>query len=193
MSKNILFRNRPFSGVRLSYSRVSFPTGTPIDTNLAEARGDRYYYSLINGTVSNSMESATFESFVGLTMSGAQTHFFELVPLLPGELVHLTTTVTAVDGTFSGAFLANTDAAFINTGTEIKPIGGTAGIQYNVRTDFSTVGVAYVENGTASVVLYLSGQSGKTLDWSVYVSYKKSFHSISNPSLQPIKPIYPTL
>lgn len=190
---NILFRNRPFSGVRLSYDRVSFPTGTPVDTNFAEGSGQRYYYSVLGGTVSNSMESATFESFVGLTMSGAQTHFFELVPLLPGELVHLTTTVTAVNATFSRGFLANTDAAFINTGAEIKPIGGTAGIQYDIRTDYSTVNVAFVANGTASVVLYLTGQTGFTLDWSLFISYKKSFHSIANPTIPSIKPIYPKL
>ena len=192
-NQNILFRNRPFSGVRLAYNRVSFPTGTLVDTNFAEGSGQRYYYSLINGTVSNSMESATFESFVGLTMSGAQSHFFEFIPLLPGELVHIETTVTAVNASVSKGFISNIQAAYINTGSVIKPIGGTPSINYNIKSDFTSVNVALVENGTQSMTLYLVGQTGETLDWSVFIKYKKAFHSISNPSLQPIKPIYPTL
>lgn len=188
---NILFRNRPFSGVRLAYDRIAFPSGLPVDKNFAEGSGERYYYTLLGGTVSNSMEAATFDSFVGLTMSGAQTHFFDLVPLLPGEIVHITSTVTAVNATFSKGFLANTDAAFINTGTEIKPIGGTAGIQTNVRTDFSTVGISFVANGTASVSLFLSGQGGFNLDFSLFINYKKSYHSIASPTTPSLKPIYP--
>jgi hypothetical protein len=192
-NQNILFRSRPFSGVRLSYNRVSFPTGTPVDTNFAEGNGQRYYYSLINGTFSNSMESATFESFVGLTMSGAQSHFFELLPLLPGELAHIETTITAVNASVSKGFIANTQAAYINTGSVIKPIGGTPSVKYDIKSDFTNVNVAFVENGTQSMMLYLIGQGGENLDWSIFIKYKKAFHSISNPSLDPLKPIYPIL
>jgi hypothetical protein len=190
MPKNALFRNLEYDKVRFIYARTAFPSGSPVDTNYAEASGNRYYYSILGSSASD-MEAATFNSFISVTMSGGAAHFIDLVPLLPGELVHLTTTITAVNDSVSKGLIADTNAAYINTGTEIKPIGGTISISYNIKKDFMTASVAYVDNGTASVGLLIGGELGENLDWNIFVSYKKGFHSISSTSSNPSKPIYP--
>lgn len=192
MSANILYRNKPYDGVRLIYDRVAFPTGIQVDTTYSEASGERFYYTLIGTTYSTEMEAATFKSFISATMSGGVAHYVNLVPLLPGELVHLQVRVSAMNASTDKAFLATTDAAFINTGSIIKPVGGTAGVQYNIRKDFATASIYYVPNGTQSVLMLLGGEPGEDLDWSMFIEYSKSFHSISQPETSPpLKPIYP--
>jgi hypothetical protein len=193
MSASVLYRNKPYSGVRLTYQRASFPTGTLVDTTYSEALGNRYYYTLLGTTFSTEMEAATYQSFISATMSGGIAHFVDLVPLLPGELVHLQTRVSAMNASSTKALIATTDAAFINTGSTIKPVGGTAAVTLNIRKDFMTASIYYVANGTQSVTLLLGGEAGEDLDWSIFVEYSKSFHSISSPASPPVsKPIYPT-
>jgi hypothetical protein len=192
MSASVLYRNKPYDGVRLIYDRVSYPVGTPIDLTYSEASGERYYYTLIGTTYSTEMEAATFKSFVSATMSGGVAHIVNLVPLLPGEMVHLQLRVTAMNASTTKGFLATTDAAFYHTGSVIQPVGGTAGVQYNIRKDFATASIYYLANATQSVTLLIGGEPGEVLDWSLFIEYSKSFHSISTPATPPPqKPIYP--
>lgn len=191
MAINALFKDIKFDKVRFSYQRTSFPSGTVVDTNYAEGSGSRYYYNLLGSTASD-MEAATFQSFISVTMSGAAAHFIDLVPLEVGELVYLDTKITAVNDSVTKGLIAYTDAAYINTGSLIKPIGGTPSISYGIKKDFMTASVAFIENGTQSVALFIGGEAGENLDWNIFVSYRKSFHSISNPTQSPpLKPIYP--
>jgi hypothetical protein len=193
MSVNILFKNREFDGVRFTYTRADFPSGTIVDQTYSEGSGNRYYFNILGSTASEQMEAATFQSFISVTMSGAVTHFIELVPMEPGELVYFDMTVTSVNGPVDKGFVANPKGSFIHTGSDILPVGGTAGLTYDIRTDFTSVNTAFIINATASVALGITCESGETLDWNLFVDYKKSFHSISSPPgpTGPPKPIYP--
>lgn len=193
MAINALFKDIKYDKVRFTYTRASFPSGTLVDTNYSEGSGSRYYYNILGSTFSD-MEAATFQSFISVTMSGSAVHFIDLVPLEVGELVYLNTTITAVNASVTKGFIANTDAAYINTGSQIKPIGGTPSVSYNIKKDFMTASVFFIENGTQSIGLGIGGEAGENLDWNIFVSYKKSFHSISKPTQSsPVKPIYPKL
>jgi hypothetical protein len=193
MIKNLLFKNIDYSNVRFIYTRNEYPSGTPVDINYSDAAGDRYYYSVLGSSESNT-EAATFKSFISVTMSGSASHSIEIVPIAPGELVHLTTTITAVNASVSKGLIADTNVAYINTGTEIKPIGGTPSIEYNIKKDFMTASVAYVTNATQSISLVINGELGEVLDWNIYFCYKKGFHNISGTVSNPtvIYPDYPS-
>lgn len=193
---NVLLKNREFDGVRFIYTRYEFSTGTQVDQTYAEGSGNRYYYNILGSTASSEMEAATFKSFISVTMSGAVTHFIDLVPMEPGELVYFDMTVTTINGLVDKGFSANPKGTFIHTGTNIIPVGGTAsGLTYNIKTDFTDVSTEFMVNATSSIALCLTGQTGQVLDWNLFVDYKKSFHSISSPpgptsSPEP-RPIYP--
>jgi hypothetical protein len=193
MSANILFKNKEYDGVRFTYTRLAFPSGTVVDTTYAEGSGNRYYYSILSGTASPDMEAATFESFISFTMSGAVTHFVDLVPMEPGESVYFDITATATNTGVTGGFFANPRAGYIHTGSEIKPIGGTAGITYDIRTDFPTMGIGFIINATASIALGVTCITGQTLDWDIFINYKKGYRAIvTPPGPTPPRPIYPT-
>jgi hypothetical protein len=189
MSASILFRNKPFDGVRLTYNRVLSPS-TPLDSFYAEANGERYYYDIL-GTTQSSMEASTFNAFISFTMSGAVTHFIPLVPLEPGTSVQFDMKVSAVNAAINKGLVSYPKGGFIHTGTAITPIGGTAGLTYDIRKDFTGCNVDFLINGTSSVSIRCAGQTGETLDWNVSVSYVKHFNVINNPTPPPPGPVYP--
>jgi hypothetical protein len=188
MSASIIFKNKPFDGVRLTYDRVIFP-GTPLDSVYAEANGERYYYDIL-GTTQSSMEASTFNAFISFTMSGAVTHFINLVPLESGTSVQFDMKVSAVNAAVNKGFIAYPRGGFINNGSAIVPIGGTAGLTYDIKKDFTGCDVAFIIN-TDSVAFGVSGQTGEALDWNISISYIKHFNIINNPTPPPPGPIYP--
>lgn len=188
MSANILFKNREFNGVRLTYKRTD--GSSDIDTNYGEGRGDRFYYSILESDITQ-MEAATFNSFISVTQSGDVTHYIELVPMLPGELVDFNLTVSSINEDSTKGFISNPRGGFIHTGSVIKPIGGSASLSYDIKSDFSSVDTHFHVNGTQSISIAIVGESGEDLDWNLFIDYKKSFHSISSPTQSQIKPIYP--
>lgn len=186
---SVLFRNKPFGGVRLSYQTTIL--GNDV-TYFSEGVGNRYYYTLIGSTNSTpQMESSSFQSFLSFTMSNYNVRDFTVIPMLPGEIVFIESTATAVNSDGSKAFLSRCWGGWRHSGTDLKIIGGTSSFTYSVATDFSGVAFDIFNSGTQSITFQFVGQTGETLDWDVYINYTKSFRSLSNPTVNPPKPIYP--
>lgn len=192
MPVNTLFKNRPFSGVRFTYKRVAYPSGDPVDSSYSEGSGVRFYYSLLADDEVPLMEASSFESFISFTMSGAVTHLIEVVPMDKGDIVKFNTHITGANGLLTKGFLADMTGGFIHTGTDLLPIGGTAGLSYNIKTDFSTLDCEFIVNATQSISIGVSGEAGEIIDWNIFVEYKKSFSQILlGPTASDPKPIYP--
>jgi hypothetical protein len=56
-------------------------------------------------------------------------------------------------------------------------IGGS--IDYETKTDFTTVGVSFSAFGTQSVRMVLTGQTSEVIDWDIYVNYTKGYHTLT--------------
>lgn len=186
---SILFRNKPFEGVRLAYK--TFVSGNEL-TYFSEGRGTRFYYSLIGGTDSTpAMEASTFQSFLSFTTSNYTVRDFSVIPMEPGETVFIESIATAVNSSGSKAFLSKSWCGFRHSGSQLAIIGGTPSLTYSVATDFTGVLFDIFASGTQSITFQFVGQSGESLDWDVYINYTKSFRALSNPTPNPTKPIYP--
>ena len=166
--KNTLFKFKPYDGVRLVYS--TFISGVE-NTYYAEASGNRYYYSILGSSASD-MESATFNSFISVTMSNYKVYTFDAIPMEPGETVFIEATAVALNSTGSSAFLSRTS------------------FTYTVHNDFSGCDFEWFPTGTQSISFNLVGQNSQTLDWDVHIKYTKGFHSITSGGSSQ-KPIYP--
>lgn len=187
MPVNLIVRNYPFQGVR-SYITAS-QSGVQ-NVYYVEGGGNRYYYNAIGSTASPQMESATFESFISVTMSGAATYSISLVPMQPEETLIIDTQVIAINSSGSKAYVSQTFGGFRHTGSALTVIGGS--FDQTVKSDFSTVAVSFTNSATASVNVILKGQTSETLDWDLHIHYKKGFHQLTAAGTNPIKPIYPS-
>ena len=185
MSKNLLVKNIPFEGVRAVISASQ--SGIPF-TYYSQGGGDRYYVNFISSTASAVLESATFQSFLSFTMSGAVNYSFDIVPMLTGESIVIDTIVYAQNSTSSKGYLSKHFGSFRHSGSALTVIGGS--IDKTTKTDFTTVNATFSTSGTQSIRLTVSGETSETLDWDVHISYKKGYHSISGTS-NTLKPIYP--
>lgn len=182
--KNTLFKWKPYDGVRLTYT--TFISGVE-NTYYAEASGNRYYYSVL-GTTASDMESASFDSFISVTMSGYKVYTFDAIPMESGETVFLDTTVMGLNSTGSKAFLSRVYGGFRHGGTAISIIGGS--LNYTTKKDFSACDFEFFATGTQSVSFNVVGQSSEDIDWDIHIHYTKGFHSISSTASGQ-KPIYP--
>jgi hypothetical protein len=184
MAINLLTRNYPYNGVRAvinaSQSNVEY-------TYFVEGGGQRYYVNRISST-NSVMESASFQSFMSFTMSGFATYSVDLIPMETGESVMIDTHIVALNSSGSKGYVSRHFGGFRHSGSTLTAIGGS--IDSNVKTDFSTVAVAFTQSGTQSVRMRLVGQTSETLDWDIHVAYTKGFHTISSTQ-STIPPIYP--
>jgi hypothetical protein len=185
--KNTLFRNKPYDNVRLIYT--TFISGVETDY-YAEASGNRFYYSILGSTASSDMESATFKSFISITMSNYKVYTFDAIPMEPGETVLIESTAIGMNSSGSKAFISKTFGGFRHSGSEIKIIGGTSAFTYSVHKDFTGCDFEWFPNATQSIQFNVVGQNSETIDWDIHIEYTKGFHSISSGSQLP-KPIYP--
>jgi hypothetical protein len=183
--KNTLFKFKPYDGVRLAYN--TFISGVE-NTYYAEASGNRYYYSILNGTASD-MESASFNSFISVTMSNYKVYTFDAIPMEAGESVFIESIAMGLNSDGSKAFLSKTFGGFRHSGTSIKEIGGTGSFTYTVQKDFTGCNFEWFPTGTQSISFNVVGQNGETIDWDIHISYTKGFHTITTPGGN--KPIYP--
>lgn len=186
--KNLLIKNNFYDGVRLTI--VGSQSGNQV-YYYTEASGDRYYYTEVGGTASPDMEAASFNSFISCTMSGSTTFTFDLIPMLSGNSVMIETKAVAINSGGTKGYMMKSFGGFINNGTALNVIG--SGMQYDTVTNFTTVAASFTQSGTQSVCLCLTGQTGETLDWDVYINYTKGFHSLSSSGPIPPKPIYPSV
>jgi len=175
--KNTLFKNNKYEKVRLLISGSQ--SGT-LNYYYTEADGDRYYYTSISSTASPSMESASFNSYLSCTMSGAATYTFDLVPMSLGETVMIETKASCINQSGSKGYLVDVFGGYRHTGSTLVAIGST--LNYTTKTDFTTVAASFSASGTASVRLTLTGQTSETLDWDVYIKYTKGFHTLTGGS-----------
>jgi len=187
--KNTLFRYKPYDGVRLTYT--TFILGVE-NTFYAEASGNRYYYSLL-GTTASDMESASFNSFISVTMSNYRVYTFDAIPMLPGESVFIESVALGMNSTGSKAFLSKTWGGFRHSGSTLQEIGGTGSFTYDVKKDFTGCDFEWFPNGTQSIYFNVVGQSGETIDWDIHIRYTKGFHSLATPGAPGQKPIYPSV
>lgn len=183
--KNTLFRYKPYDGVRLTYT--TFISGVE-NTYYAEASGERYYYSILGSSASD-MESATFNSFISVTMSGYKVYTFDAIPMETGESVFIESTALAMNSTGSKAFLSTTFGGFRHSGSALTAIGGS--ISYTTKKDFTGCDFEWFATGTSSISFNVVGQTGEDLDWDVHIKYTKGFHSVTSPGSTKPKPIYP--
>lgn len=174
--KNLLLRNNHYENVRLtvigsqSVDRVFY---------YLEATGNRYYYNIITTTQSNNdMEAATFESFLSFTMSGAQTYYFNIVPMEKGTSVLLDFKVVGINSSASKGYMMKTFGGFRHTGSALSIIGST--LSYETKTDFTSASASFRANATASVQLVVSGQTSETIDWDIHMKYFKGFHDLTS-------------
>jgi hypothetical protein len=186
---SILFRNKPFETVRLTYT--TFILGEEV-TYFSEGRGTRYYYSLISSTNSTpAMEASTFESFLSFTMSNYNVRDIDVIPMEPGELVVIESTATAINTNGTKAYTNKAYGSYRHSGSQLKIVGGTSSFTYSVSTDFTGVDFNIFPSGTQSLTYQFVGEDSESLDWDVYIKYTKSFRALTNPKSDPSKPIYP--
>jgi hypothetical protein len=174
VTKNLLIRNNEYSNVRLTISGSQSGDSFIYYT---EARGDRFYYNPIGSTASPNMEAATFQSFLSFTQSGATTHQYRLIPLLPNETVMVESKVLGINDNGSKGYVMKSFGAYRHNGTNIVAVGGS--INYETKTDFTGASASYQISGTQSICLCFTGQTGETIDWDVYINYTKGFHDLT--------------
>jgi hypothetical protein len=185
----ILFKNIPFSDVRLTLSA----TGSVIDNYVTEGIGDRYYYKDL-GTASSvlNMEAATFRSFVSFTQSSTAVTELVIAPMLPNEIITVECSVTGINEDGSKGYTMKSFGGYIHDGSTINMIGSS--IDYTQKSDFTSASASYDVLGTASVCLIFSGESGEVIDWDIYINFRKGYTDllIQNSCNDNIcKPIYP--
>ena len=172
--KNLLTKNRRYENSRLvivgsqSSDQVYYYT---------EATGNRYYYNLVGGTNSNfDMESATFETFLSFTMSGATTYTFDIVPMTTGNSCFLDFKCVALNQSGSKGYLMKSFGGYRHTGSALSIVGGS--IDYSSKTDFTSASASFTASGTSSIQLRVSGQTSETIDWDIHIKYYKGFHDL---------------
>jgi hypothetical protein len=187
--KNLLIRNNKYEGVRLTI--VGTQSGQ-ITYNYTEANGNRYYFNSVGVAGGNPiMESATFQSFLTFTQSGAVTYEYNLIPMEPGETVFLDITGVAVNSSASKGYLRRAYGAYRHSGSALTAFG--IGILYTTRSDFADVAMTLIPNGTQSITLRCVGQVSENVDWDIHINYTKGFNSLGQDPFTPppSKPIYP--
>lgn len=187
--KLLQFKNKLYDSTRLTI--VGSQSGTQ-NLYYSEANGDRFYYTFVGATAAPDMQAASFNSFLSFTMSNAATYTFDLVPMQVGETVMIDTHIMGLNGPSLKGYVGRVFGGFKHSGSTLTMIGSS--LDYNTKTDFvATCKAEFYVNGTQSVSLRVVGQAGEFIDWDVFISYSKSFHSISlGPGGDPSsKPIYP--
>lgn len=197
---SILIKNFDYNNVRLQIRGIENGVNKLYTT---EAYGNRYYFTLLNDPVP-SMESATFQSFLTFTQSGATSHIYTLIPLLPTETVMIETRVVGINDSASKGYVMKSFGGFRHNGTSISMIGVQQGLQgqigpsidYTTKSDFTSASASFVISGTQSICLCVTGQTGELIDWDIHINYTKGFHAISG-SPQDVcntfdcKPVFP--
>jgi hypothetical protein len=174
-TKNLLIRNNSYDGVRLTI------TGTQsgdLVYNYTEASGNRYYFTPIGSTASPSMESATFNSFLTFTMSGATTYQYNLIPMSTGETAFIEVTGIALNSDGTKGYMRRSFGGYRHSGSALSVVG--ASILNTTRTDFADVIMSFATSGTQSILLTCTGEAGETIDWDIHITYTKGFNRISS-------------
>lgn len=172
-TKNLLIKNNIYDGVRAVI--VASQSGVQ-NYYYTEARGDRYYYSVTGSTASPTLETVNFNAYLSFTMSGAVTYELSMIPMGKGDTCFLNMSCSAVNASGSKGYLSKVFGGFRHTGSALSIVGGT--IDYQTKTDFTTVGVSFSASGTQSVRMVLTGQTSETVDWDIYVNYTKGYHTL---------------
>lgn len=189
MAKNLLIRNNSYEEVRLTIFGNEDGTSTQYYT---EANGNRYYYTVIGGTASPAMQSATFESFLSFTMSGTASYQYSLIPMLPEETVMIETRVVGLNLDGSKGYIMSSFGGYKHDGTDLSIIGPS--ITYDTKSDFTSASASFTQSGTSSICFCFSGELNETIDWDVHIKYTKGFHTLTTgapPTPPPIYPPYP--
>jgi len=174
MIKNLLIKNNIYDGVR---AVITASQSGVTNYYYTEARGDRYYYSITGSTQSPTLETVNFNAYLSFTMSGATTYELQMVPMGKGDTCFLNMSCTAINSTGTKGYLSKVFGGFRHTGSALSIIGGS--IDYETKTDFTTVGISFSAFGTQSVRMILTGQTAETIDWDVYVNYTKGYHTLT--------------
>lgn len=173
--KNLLIKNNIYSGVR---AVITASQSGDTYYYYTEARGDRYYYTVTGSTASPTLETATFNTYLSFTMSGAATYTMNIIPMNTGDTAMIDIHATAINASGSKGYVSRAFGGFRHTGSALSIIG--SGIDYNVKTDFaSTMGVTFSAAGTQSVRMTLTGQTSENIDWDVYIEYAKGYHTLT--------------
>lgn len=190
MSQLLLFKNKPYDGVRLT---IAATQSGVINYFYTEAIGERYYYTFINSTEPPSLEAATFKAFLSFTQSGISTHEFNIIPIQDGETCMLNIKAIALNASATKAYMMETYGGFRHDGSNIYMIGGT--MSYNHRSDYTSAQLTTEvrKSGTQSIVLRCIFSTSDTVNWDIHLDYTKGFHSIifgpgGDPSSRPIYP-----
>jgi len=173
MIKNLLIKNNTYDGVR---AVITASQSGVQNFYYTEARGDRYYYSVTGSTASPVLETVNFNSYLSFTMSGAVTYELQMIPMAKGDTCFLNMSCSAVNASGSKGYLSKVFGGFRHTGSALSVVGGS--IDYETKTDFTTVGVSFSAFGTQSVRMVLTGQTSEVIDWDVYVNYTKGYHTL---------------
>jgi hypothetical protein len=173
-NKNLLIKNNIYNGVRAVI--VASQSGVQ-NYYYTEARGDRYYYSVTGSTQSPTLETVNFNAYLSFTMSNAVTYELQMIPMSKGDTCFLNMSCTAINASGSKGYLSKVFGGFRHTGSALSIIGGS--IDYETKTDFTTVGVSFSAFGTQSVRMVLTGQTSEVIDWDIYVNYTKGYHTLT--------------
>lgn len=173
--KNLLIKNNLYDGVRVV---IQASQSGVTNYYYTEARGDRYYYSITGSTASSpTLETVNLSAYLSFTMSGAVTYELQMIPMSKGDTCFLNMSCTAVNASGSKGYLSKVFGGFRHTGSALSIIGST--IDYQTKTDFTTVGVSFSAYGTQSVRMVLTGQTSEVVDWDIYVNYTKGYHTLT--------------
>lgn len=186
-SKNLIIKQKPFSQVR---SLVGVSQSSVQNIYYVEGSGNRYYVNQVTATATPVLEAATFQSFISFTMSGFATYSMTLVPMAFGESAFIDMHIYCQNSNATKGYAERIMTAYRHSGSSLSRIGA---IQSTKVSDFTTVSITFSTTATQSINLIAVGQTGETLDFDVYIDYRKGFHSVlalSTP--QTTTPIYPT-
>lgn len=172
--KNLLIKNNTYNGVR---AVITASQSGVINYYYTEARGDRYYYTITGATASPTLETVSFNAYLSFTMSNAAVYELQMIPMKTGDTCFLNMSCSAINSTGSKGYLSKVFGGFRHSGSALSVIGGS--IDYETKTDFTTVGVSFSAYGTQSVRMVLTGQTSETIDWDIYVNYTKGYHTLT--------------
>lgn len=173
MAKSLI-RNNQFTGVR---AVIVASQSTGLDYYYSEGSGDRYYFQPQSQTASKVMEAASFNSYIGFTMSGSASVDFYTIPMFTGESVIIETVASAVNTSNSKGYITKTFGGFRHTGSTLTKIGT---FTYDSKSDFTNVSMTFSNFATQSVMITCKGETGEVLDWDIYLRWSKMFHSIAS-------------
>lgn len=177
MPENVMSKNKPYDGVRLTI--LGLISGLTY-SHYCEATGNRFYVNEVNSPTA-SLDAATFNSHLTFTTNDTQSWEFILIPMSTGETLMMETRVSALNVTGTKGYMMSSFGGYRHSGATLSVIG--SGISYNKISEFTVASASFITSGSQSINMKVDGESGEIINWDISIDYKKGYHSLIAPPM----------